>query len=165
MREIAIAREPDNKKLLAGLGIVLNNMALAYHDLHDEEQFLATSARTLALYRTYLESQPRDPFVLERLGLMANVRATYLLDRGRVEEAQADLEAVLEIEPSNRLHMARLWARVAGATGNERARERCFVLLETALGGPKAGEHLDSGDFEAVSSDPRFVAAAARLRQ
>ncbi len=164
LREIAIAREPGNKKLQAGLGIVFNNMSLAYHDLQDEEPFLATSARALASYRTYLESQPRDPFVLERVTFMANVRATYLLDRGRVEEAQADLEAVLEIEPSHRLHMARLWARVAGATGSESARERCFVLLETALGGPKAGEHLDSGDFESLSGDPRFVAVSARLR-
>jgi len=165
LRAIAIAREPDNKKLQAGLGIVFNNMSLAHHDLHDDEQFLATSARALASYRTYLEAQPRDPFVKERVALMTNVRATRLLDLGRVEEAQADLEAVAEIDPGLRLHMARLWARVAGASGSTEARERCFVLLETTWGGPKAGEHLDSGDFEGLGDDPRFVAAATRLRQ
>jgi tetratricopeptide (TPR) repeat protein len=164
MRETAIAREPQNHKLVAGLGIVLNNLALAQYDLHQDDEFLATTERALASYRAYSAVEPRDTFVQERLSMLTIARVQVLLDKGRVDEARADLEALPEVQAFQRLHMSRMWARLAAATGDPAHRERALVLLETAAGGPKAPEHLDSPDFESVRADPRFVAAEARLR-
>lgn len=167
IREEALARNPGDTKQRAGLGIMRLNLALALMKLGREPEFFDTTAQALADFRTHLAAEPKDQFVIDRVEQLVYMRAEALLDAGRPTEAVAQLEELADVAPPMRLLFARQWSRAAvqaEAGDASHCREKALVLVETAAGGPKAPEHLDSTDFDALRDDPRFVEAARRLR-
>jgi len=167
MREVTLAAHPSDTKQRAGLGVMRLNLALAYRRLGRTEEFLESTARALAEFRAHLAVEPKDAFLIERVEQTVYVRALVLLDAGSGPEACAQLAEFQDIAPPMRLLFARQWSRAAALSEGadaEQCRERALSLLESAVGGPRAPEHLDSDDFAAVRDDPRFVEAARRLR-
>lgn len=167
IREQSLAANPMDTKMRAGLGVLRLNQALAFRKLGRESEFLEATAQALLDFRAHLAAEPKDPFVIDRIEQTVYVRSIVLLDARRAAEARAQLAELVEIAPPMRLHFARLWSRTARLVAGEDAadcREQALTLVETAVGGPNAPEHLDSPDFDAVREDPRFAAASRRLR-
>jgi len=167
IREQALVVNPADTKMRAGLGVLRLNQAFAFRKLGRDTEFLEATALALADFRAHLAVEPRDPYVIDRVEQTTYVRAMVLLDAQLATEARAQLAEVAEIAPPMRLLYARQWSRAAGISAGEDAvmcRERALVLVETAVGGPRAPEHLDSPDFDAVREDPRFAEASRRLR-